>query len=141
PLRCVTQRARRVLGPARPLDGALRETIRPFDPEADADVGGGAFARGPGPHIVDPDAAHSVRVLEDVEVDAVAMLEGRARIRPAAREHALGVAEEEAERVEVMDAHDPERELSVRTDPIHPMRDGAHVDRREDGLAEKAAVE
>ena len=73
----------------------------------------GALARRAGPDVVPGRGAQAVGVFQDVEHDAVAVRKCGARIGARAGVDALGIAEEIAEHVQVMDAHDQQRQPVV----------------------------
>ena len=60
---------------------------------------------------------------------------------PRQRRDLLGIAEQEAQHVEMVHAHVGERQPVVVLQKALPVRDRVHVDLREDDLAELAAVE
>src|SRR5262249_60325279 len=93
-------------GMARPADRAGGKSARAFDPPADVDVAFAAFPGRAGPHVVPAAGPAAGVVLEDVQVDAVAVWESGARVGPGTGQNAVGSAEPVAERVEMVDAHD-----------------------------------
>ena len=63
-----------------------------------------------------------------------------ARVLARQRGDLVGVAEQEAQHVEVVHAHVGERQPVVVLEKSLPVRDGVHVDLREDDVAERAAI-
>src|SRR6185503_3402348 len=100
--------------------------LRAFYPPFDPDVCRATFPRRARPRVVDADAAQAIRVFQDVIADAVLVLELRAGVSPDTAIDAFRIAEPIAERVEVMDRHDAEREPAKVFVPIHPVRNATH---------------
>ncbi len=101
-----------------------------------SDVGGRSFLCGTRPDIVAAHRPQSAGVFEDVQADAVLVDESRARIRTHAGENSYGIAKPKSECVEMMNAHDPQRDPALPRLPRHPMGDRTHVDRRQHRLTE-----
>ena len=86
---------------------------------------------GPRPRVIPSGGAHAVRVLQDIEHNAVAVGEVQSRVLARACIHKFGIAEKIAERIQMVDAHEGQRHLAVILRPGLPVRNGAHIDRGE----------
>ena len=140
-LRAELQRARGMVRILRPADGPPRHSLQTFDAPFDVDIRLPAFARRAGPHVVERRAAQTAFVVQDVERDAVLVRELGARISADAAIDALRIAKQEPERVQVVDAHDPQREPAHVLLPRHPVRDGAHLDGGQHRFAEHPTLQ
>src|SRR5581483_913405 len=128
----------RIRGPA---DRSFRHTLRALHAPADVIIRRRAFASRSGPDVVPGGGPQSARVLKNVKNDAVSVFESRPRISSGAQVDAVGVSEQEPESVQVMNAHVQQRQAVIGFEPGLPVRDGAHFDRRQHGLAKVATVE
>ena len=121
----------RIVGPSdRALGDALRALDSPLNVVVDPRVA-----------VVEADRAKAVLVLEDVEGHAVLVREVVARVVADRDDDPLGIAEQVAERVEVVDRHVEQGDPPVRLDELLPVRPGVHDDLAHDRLAEHALVE
>ena len=99
-----------------------------------------APSRGAGPNIVPRGSPQPVLILKNVEANAVLVRKRfrRAGVGPHAGKDAGRIAEQKTKRVEMMDAHDPQRDPTLPLLPGHPVGNGPHLDRRQDGVAQLA---
>ncbi|TMQ01243.1 MAG: hypothetical protein E6L09_04205 [Verrucomicrobia bacterium] len=98
------------------------------------------FLRRTGPGVVDADTTKAVRVFEDVGADAVGVREFGARVSADAAIDSFGLAEPIAEGIEVVNRHDAQGEPAQFLMPIRPVRNAAHINRGENGLANRAII-
>src|SRR5262249_10234716 len=137
------ERAGYTFGILWPANRPARHSLGPLDAKANTDVTGGAFQRGACPHVVPGGRAQAVFIFENVEANPVLVRKftGRTWVTAHAGVDAHRIAEPEAKRVEVVNAHDAERHPALALLPGHPMRNGPHVDGRQHRLPQPAAVE
>ena len=81
---------------------------------------------------------HPGREAQGRDRDAVRMLERRARVLARQGGDLVGIAEQEAQHVEMVHAHVGQRQPVIILQETLPVRDRVHVDLGKDDLAEIA---